>query len=455
MIYHKTVSTIVALATPLGKSAIAIIRLSGEKSLEIAKRLTGKTDFKPRYANLQRIYDPQTAEIIDEVVLTYFPAPKSFTGEDVIEISCHGAPIVIRQILDACLLLGARIAEPGEFSLRALMNGKMNLTQVEAIRDLIEAQTLAAARQSLRQMQGEISNRLQPLKNKLLDVIVILESALEFVEDDLPEYQAEGIKANLVEIISDLEKMVSTFKAGRLLRQGLKVALAGRPNVGKSSLFNALVGYERAIVTSIAGTTRDSISEEFSIEGIPISLIDTAGLRETEDLVESIGVERTRKTLADADLVLVVLDSSEYLMQDDREILKEAESLCHLAVVNKIDIKKFDLKEELLSSGRKVVEVSAKTGEGLEALKKAILEPFQQYELDDKGFLITNARHADLLQRAKDELERSLELFESGASEEIVLVGLHNAMKFLGQITGEVTTEDMLSRIFSTFCIGK
>ena len=448
-------STIVALATPLGKSAIAIIRLSGEKSLEIAKRLTGKTDFKPRYANLQRIYDPQTAEIIDEVVLTYFPAPKSFTGEDVIEISCHGAPIVIRQILDACLLLGARIAEPGEFSLRALMNGKMNLTQVEAIRDLIEAQTLAAARQSLRQMQGEISNRLQPLKNKLLDVIVILESALEFVEDDLPEYQAEGIKANLVEIISDLEKMVSTFKAGRLLRQGLKVALAGRPNVGKSSLFNALVGYERAIVTSIAGTTRDSISEEFSIEGIPISLIDTAGLRETEDLVESIGVERTRKTLADADLVLVVLDSSEYLMQDDREILKEAESLCHLAVVNKIDIKKFDLKEELLSSGRKVVEVSAKTGEGLEALKKAILEPFQQYELDDKGFLITNARHADLLQRAKDELERSLELFESGASEEIVLVGLHNAMKFLGQITGEVTTEDMLSRIFSTFCIGK
>jgi len=455
LIYHKTVSTIVALATPLGKSAIAIIRLSGEKSLEIAKRLTGKTDFKPRYANLQRIYDPQTAEIIDEVVLTYFPAPKSFTGEDVIEISCHGAPIVIRQILDACLLLGARIAEPGEFSLRALMNGKMNLTQVEAIRDLIEAQTLAAARQSLRQMQGEISNRLQPLKNKLLDVIVILESALEFVEDDLPEYQAEGIKANLVEIISDLEKMVSTFKAGRLLRQGLKVALAGRPNVGKSSLFNALVGYERAIVTSIAGTTRDSISEEFSIEGIPISLIDTAGLRETEDLVESIGVERTRKTLADADLVLVVLDSSEYLMQDDREILKEAESLCHLAVVNKIDIKKFDLKEELLSSGRKVVEVSAKTGEGLEALKKAILEPFQQYELDDKGFLITNARHADLLQRAKDELERSLELFESGASEEIVLVGLHNAMKFLGQITGEVTTEDMLSRIFSTFCIGK
>lgn len=455
LIYHKTVSTIVALATPLGKSAIAVIRLSGEKSLEIAKKLTNKTDFKPRYANLRKIYDPQTAEIIDEVVLTYFPAPKSFTGEDVIEISCHGAPIVIRQILDACLCLGARMAEPGEFSLRALMNGKMNLTQVEAIRDLIEAQTLAAARQSLRQMQGEISNRLQPLKDKLLDVIVILESALEFVEDDLPEYQAEEIKANLLEIISDLEKMVSTFKAGRLLRQGLKVALAGRPNVGKSSLFNALVGYERAIVTSIAGTTRDSIIEEFSIGGIPISLIDTAGLRETEDVVESIGVERTRKTLADADLVLVVLDSSEYLEQEDREILREVESLCHLAVVNKIDIKKFDVKEELLSNGRKVVEVSAKTGEGLEALKKAILEPFQQEGLDDKGFLITDARHADLLQRAKSELEGSLELFEGKASEEIVLVGLHNAMKFLGQITGEVTTEDMLSRIFSTFCVGK
>jgi tRNA modification GTPase len=452
------VTTIVALATPLGKSAIAVVRLSGKEALEIAKKLTNGYNFKPRYATLRKIYDPQTAEIIDEAVITYFQAPKSFTGEDIVEISCHGAPMVIRQILDACLYLGARMAEPGEFSLRALMNGKMNLTQVEAIRDLIDAQTLAAARQSIRQMKGEISNRLQPLKDKLLDVIVILESALEFVEDDLPEYQTEEIKASLTEIINDLEKMASTFKAGKLLRNGLRVALVGRPNVGKSSLFNALVGYERAIVTSIAGTTRDSIHESFSIDGIPISLIDTAGLRETQDVVESIGVERTKKALADADLVLVVLDSSEGLRQEDKEILKDVENLCHLVVVNKIDIKKFDLLREIPSSVNgevKIVEVSAKTGEGLEYLKRAILEPFQQEGLDDKGFLITDARHADLLQRAREELENSLILFEQRASEEVVLVGLHNAMKFLGQITGEVTTEDMLNRIFSTFCIGK
>jgi len=450
------VNTIVALATPLGKSAIAVIRLSGQESLEITKKLTQEKSFKPRNATLRKLYEPQTGEVIDEVVITYFQAPKSFTGEDVVEISCHGSPIIIRQILDACLKLGARMAEPGEFSLRALMHGKMNLTQVEAIRDLIEAQTIEAARQSLRQMQGEISKRLQPLKDRLLDVIVILESALEFVEDDLPKYKVEELKFELIRIIEDLEKMISTFQAGKLLRQGLKVALIGRPNVGKSSLFNALVGYERAIVTDIAGTTRDSINENFSINGIPISLIDTAGLRETSDIVESIGVERTKRTLAEADLVLVILDSSENLKQEDEEILEEVKTLCRVIVVNKIDIKKFDLRSQLCKNGGdQIVEVSAKTGQGLEMLKNAILQPFQQKDLEQKGFLITDARHADLLQRAKNELQASLNLLEQRLSEEIVLVSMHNAMKFLGQITGEVTTEDMLSRIFSTFCIGK
>ncbi|HEX9960379.1 MAG TPA: tRNA uridine-5-carboxymethylaminomethyl(34) synthesis GTPase MnmE, partial [Pyrinomonadaceae bacterium] len=311
--------TIVALATPLGRSGIAVIRLSGDDSLNITRKLVGDKDFapEPRFAALRKIRDFSTKELIDEVIITYFKSPHSFTGEDVVEISCHGAPVIIRQIIDICLRFDARMAEAGEFSLRALSNGRMNLSQAEAIRDLIHARTIASARQAVRQLRGELSNQLQPLKDDLLNVIVILESTLEFVEDDLPAFQAENIKIKLLEIAERIKRMASTFQAGRLLREGIKVALIGRPNVGKSSIFNSLIGHERAIVTEIAGTTRDSLHESLSIEGIPVLLIDTAGLRETSDTVESIGVERTKGTLSDADLVVVVLDSSVGLTDDD------------------------------------------------------------------------------------------------------------------------------------------
>lgn len=448
-------TTIVAPATPQGRSAIAVVRLSGPDSLKIVRSLTRDNSFnpKPRYATLRKLFDPKTGDLIDEAIVIYFKAPHSFTGEDVVEISCHGSPIVVRQILDACLSLDALLASPGEFSLRALSNGKMNLSQAEAIRDLIESQTVAAARQSLRQMQGELSNLLQPLKEELIDVVVVLESALEFVEDDLPEYQVNEIKSKLENVSRKLGEMASTFKTGKLLRQGLKVAFAGRPNVGKSSLFNALIGYERAIVTEIAGTTRDSLHESFSIEGVPISLIDTAGLRETEDIVESIGVQRTQRAIADADLVIVVLDCSQELTEEEEKILDKVKDIPHLLVVNKIDIKACDLSKKLI--GERVVFTSAKTGEGVEELKKAIIEPFLTEHAEDKGFLITDARHADLIVRAKGEIENSIASLEEGASEEIVLIGLHNALGLLGQVTGETTTEDILTKIFSTFCIGK
>ncbi len=250
----EIMDTIVALATPLGRSGIGILRLSGKDSLKITKTLINDEDFnpKPRFANLRKIFDFQTKEIIDETLITYFQSPQSFTGEDVIEISCHGSPVVLRQIIDFCLKLDARMADAGEFSLRALANSRMNLSQAEAIRDLIDAQTVVAARQSVRQLRGELSNALEPLRDNLLDIIVILESSLEFVEDDLPDFQAENIKQKLTAIVDELSKMASTFQAGKLLREGLRVALVGRPNVGKSSLFNALLGQERAIVTEIA-----------------------------------------------------------------------------------------------------------------------------------------------------------------------------------------------------------
>lgn len=445
-------NTIIALATPPGRSGIGVIRLSGEDSLRIVRRLVRDESFAPaaRYAVLRKVYDTETSEQIDEVLITRFKAPNSFTGEDVIEISCHGSPVILRQIIDLCLRLDARMADAGEFTLRALANGRMNLSQAEAIRDLIDAQTSAAARQSIRQLGGELSDQLQPLKDDLLNIIVVLESTLEFVEDDLPDFQTEKIKANLEGIINGLERMASTFQSGKLLREGLRVALVGRPNVGKSSLFNALLGTERAIVTEIAGTTRDQLHEKFTINNIPVSLIDTAGLRETSDTVESIGVERSKRAMLDADLILVLLDDSEGLTEEDSKLISDTNGLNRLIAVNKSDLGK-----EKIQTPKKSVRISAKTGEGLDALKKAILEPFSAKEIENAGFLVTDARHHDLLVRAKIEVETSKSLIEQNKSEEIVLIGLHNALRFLGEITGETTTEDMLTRIFSTFCIGK
>ena len=451
-------NSIVALATPTGRSGIGVIRLSGADSLSIVRKLVRDENFnpKPRVALLKKIFDLETSDITDETLITYFQAPNSFTGEDVIEISCHGSPVILRQIIDFCLKLDARMADAGEFSLRALANGQMNLSQAEAIRDLIDAQTIASARQSIRQLQGEFSNALQPLKDDLLDIIVVLESSLEFVEDDLPDFQTENIKIKLLKIVETVGKMASTFKAGKLLREGLKVALVGRPNVGKSSLFNALLGHDRAIVTAIAGTTRDQIHEKLTINNIPISLIDTAGLRETSDTVESIGVERSRRTMADADLVIVLLDGTQDLTVEDEEILVQVQKLPYLIAINKIDLNvKDSLKSKIQNPKSKIEEVSAKTGEGLNELQKAIIEPFAAQEIDNNGFLISDARHNDLLLRTKSEIETSLQLIDEKMSEEIILIGLHNALRYLGQITGETTTEDMLTRIFSTFCIGK
>lgn len=460
--------TIVALATPTGRSGIGVVRLSGAGALGLSRKLASDEsyDFVPRHAHLVKLVEPSNGEVIDEAIITYFKSPHSFTGEDVVEISCHGSPVLLRRVIDICLAQGARMAEPGEFSLRALANGRMNLAQAEAIRDLIDAQTVGSARQAVRQMRGEFSHQLQPIKDELLDVIVVLESALEFVEDDLPETQNESIRVRLTYIDSEIDRIAETFRAGRLVREGLRVALVGRPNVGKSSLFNALLGHDRAIVTDIAGTTRDQLHERFTIGDIPISLIDTAGLRETSDTVESIGVERSRRTMADADLVLVMVDVSEPLTDEDRDIITSVKELNHLVIANKIDktaAKSIsDLKNQISvldpsieNSRSRVLAVSAKTEEGLEGLKRAIVEPFSPKDVSPNGFLVTDARHHDLLVRAAAEIRHSVELIGARTSEEITLIGLHNALRYLGQITGETTTEDMLTRIFSTFCIGK
>jgi tRNA modification GTPase len=457
--------TIVALSTPIGRSGIGVIRLSGGRSLEITRRLIRDEKYspEPRQTTLKKIYDIESGETIDEAVITYFRSPHSFTGEDVIEISCHGSPVLLRQIIDICLKLDARMAEAGEFTLRALANSRMNLSQAEAVRDLIDAQTVSSARQAMRQLRGELSNELQPLKDALLECIVVLESALEFVEDDLPEVQAENVKQRLLAVADGIGAMAGTFRAGKLLREGLKIALVGRPNVGKSSLFNALLGHDRAIVTEIAGTTRDQLHEKFTIENIPISLIDTAGLRETSDTVESIGVERSKRTIADADLVIVVVDGSEELTPEDIDIIKSEAEQNKIVLINKIDLMPVveikraaeKIRTTISNSHLTIVEVSAKTGAGLDELERAMIEPFSLESAGEGGFLISDARHHDLLLRAQSEIENSVQLMEQKTSEEITLIGMHNALRYLGEITGETTTEDMLTRIFSTFCIGK
>jgi tRNA modification GTPase len=383
--------TIVALATPTGRSGIGVIRISGGDALPIAAGLVGDSSFSPtpRIAYLKPLCEPLNQETIDVAVITYFQAPHSFTGEDVVEISCHGSPVLLRQVIDICLAQNARMAAAGEFTLRALANGRMDLAEAEAIRDLIDAQTIASARQAIRQLRGEFSRTLQPIKDDLLDAIVVLESALEFVEDDLPEFQVSSLKERLSLIAVSVARIADTFKAGSLIREGLKVALVGRPNVGKSSLFNALLGTDRAIVTEIAGTTRDQIHERFTIGDIPISLIDTAGLRETSDTVESIGVERSKATMADADIVVVMLDASEQTSDEDRAILDSVKGLNFMVALNKIDkVPSTDVDQMIAAEHsslaylrERITPLSAKTGEGIDDLRRAIVRPFSPEDI--------------------------------------------------------------------------
>jgi len=428
-----------------------VVRLSGADALRIANELTTATAFAPKQVTLCKLVEPDGA-VIDEVLVTYFKAPHSLTGEDVIEFSCHGSPAVLRKLIDLTLKQGARLAGPGEFTLRALANGKVNLAQAEAIRDLISAQTEAAAKQAVRQLDGELSRALEPFKQQLIEVIVVLESALEFVEDDLPLPQVLALDQRLALVQSGAQKLAASYRLGHLLQDGIKVAIAGSPNVGKSSIFNKLVERDRAIVTELPGTTRDTLSETIDVDGIPIELTDTAGVRDTVDGIEQLGIERTQNAIAEADMVLVVLDGSCALGDEDREVLRRTAHIRREIVLNKSDLASFGTSNGDLPGGLKV---SAITGEGLDTLRTAILKRFDTATLESGSLLVTNARHHDLLLRVETELMNGRTELESRSSEEVVLAPLHNALRLLGEITGETTTEDILSEIFATFCIGK
>lgn len=453
----KTTNTIVALSTPPGRSGIGVIRLSGKDALDLTRSLLLDPNFdpEPNRVALKAIYSPESREIIDRGLITYFISPHSYTGEDVVELSCHGSPPLLLEIIDSLLSLGARAAGPGEFTMRALTNGRLNLTQAEAVRDLINAQTYSAVRHAARQLGGEFSTRLQPLKDSLLEIIVPLESSLEFVEEDLPSDIAHNLLEKLSALKNHVSQIAGTFHKGRLLKEGLKVALVGRPNVGKSSIFNSLLFSDRAIVTDIPGTTRDTLSEAINIEDIPVIITDTAGVRTSADRIEQLGIERTRQAISDADFIIVVIDGSQPFSLEDEIIINEASNNFYTIALNKNDLesffvqtKKFDYKKH------PAISVSAKTKKGLSALRNAIIKPFISKQTDE-DFLITNARHYDLLRRTIESLSISEKLIQQQVSEELVLANLYNALQFLGEITGETTSEDILSQIFLTFCIGK
>ncbi len=455
----QRLKTIAAIATPQGNGGIGVVRISGDQAVDFARRLLRNNNpavFTPNQASFHSLINPETAETIDHVIVTFFKAPHSFTGEDVVEISCHGSPVVLSEVLRLLTSFGADLAQPGEFSLRAFLNRRIDLTQAEAIKDLIHAQTTHQARIAARQLRGELSKRLQPIKEGLIELIVHFESSVEFVEDDLDPLNIGLFISRIDKFIETLEKLASSYRVGKLIRAGIKLALIGRPNVGKSSLFNALLGRDRAIVTHLPGTTRDTLNESFVLNGIPVDLIDTAGIRETEDVVEQIGVERTKTAISEADLILAVVESNSTLPSEEIELLNQFP--VSLYVINKCDLG-FSLSEGAInrfSAESLVVKVSAITGEGIDELKRLIHQRIVAESVSGiEDAIITNERHYTALEHALTALRQARQDLNAGFTEEVALTNLHPALRYLGVITGETLITDIINQIFSTFCIGK
>jgi tRNA modification GTPase len=447
--------TIVAIATPPGRGGIGVVRLAGAEARAIAgSMLRLKNDLAAGHAVFTELIEPATGERIDEAVVTFFAKPHSYTADDIVEISAHGSPVVLRHIVELVTARGARLAEPGEFTMRAFLNGRIDLTQAEAVRDLIESQTLYQAKVAAQQLDGSLSKRLQPIKKNLVELVAIMEAGIDFAEDDVSVLPATQILSRIEEVKSPLEQLRASFAYGKIVHEGLTLAIVGRPNVGKSSLFNRLVEHERAIVTATPGTTRDLVTETVALGGIPIKLVDTAGIRHSTDEAESIGIRKSYEALSEADLVLVVLDSTHEISDEDHELLKVSSTRRALAIANKSDLAPNAAKQ---ITGLKVFKTSAVTGAGIDELRAAILEQVSGSAArgeQETGFL-TNVRHQRLVEESLTSLEAAIHAVQQSIPHEMVMLDLYDALRPLDAITGETTTDDILNLIFSSFCIGK
>ncbi len=454
--------TIAAISTPVGEGAIAIVRTSGPRSIVMADRLfRGKNKLSAVHSHTVhhgQVVDPETGQVVDDVLVSLMKGPATYTGEDLVEINCHGGQLVTQKILQLVIRSGARLASPGEFTRRAFLNGRLDLAQAEAVVDLIRSKADVSLKVAMRQLSGGLSKDIAEIRRNLIDALALVETEIDFTDQEL------GIEAGDQAIVAmgGAEKIIcrllSGASIGEKLREGYTVVIVGRPNVGKSSLFNAMLQTNRAIVTEIPGTTRDTISESIELEGIPLRLVDTAGLHAGQGLVEREGVRRTRQQMSSADLLLVLLDGSESIRREDRRILKETESQRVFIVVNKIDLERvLDLKdlEKMLPSGR-VFYTSAKQGDGLGDVAKAIKkELFNGHEPDVSEALVSNVRHRDALQGALENTCRARRQITASNKEELAAVDLREALSALGEITGETCNEEILDNIFSQFCVGK
>lgn len=452
--------TICAISTARGKGGVAVIRISGSEALEVVKRFfvsaSGRCDFEPRRVYYGEVLRDGTP--IDDVTLTYFKAPASYTGEDVCEICCHGGLYVTRAVLELALSNGARLAEAGEFTRRAYINGKLSLTRAEAVGQIIDAQSDAQLRLSSATRRGALSRALDKIKEIMLDLISRAYVVVDYPDEDLPE-ASRGDMADKLSLVKDeLYKLQRSYRAGLAVCEGVKTAIVGRPNAGKSSLYNALSGEELAIVTDIAGTTRDVIEHTVSVGDVTLRLADTAGIRDTDNEVEKIGVERARERLAEAELVLLVFDSSEKENDEDRALLEEIKGRCAIAIINKTDKERkmsAELENEILSSIKRVVYMSAKDG-GIEELGRALNEMYSLDELDlSNDAIISNARQASSVSSALMAVEEACSFLDMGQSPDIVCFALERALACLEQIDARGVSEEIVSQIFSRFCVGK
>jgi len=448
--------TIVAIATPPGRGGIGVVRLSGPESKSIAARmlhLSGGQALEANRAAFGELIEVECGERIDEVVVTYFAAPHSYTTDDVVEISCHGSPVVLLRVLEIAITQGARLAEPGEFTQRAFLNGRLDLTQAEAVRDLIDAQTMYQAKVAVRQLKGSLSRVLLPIKEKLVALIARLEAGIDFADDDVAVMPADQILTATEELIVLLRGLDASFAFGKVVHEGLTLAIVGRPNVGKSSLFNCLVERDRAIVTALPGTTRDLVTETVALGGIPVRLVDTAGIREALDEAENIGVRKSVEALADADLVLVVLDASDELSAVDCELLADVADRAAIVVDNKADLG--ERREALSIVNLPAIRTSTITGEGIPALRAEILRTVRGNAVEDGAALLTNLRQQGQVRSALEALDAAETSVGSAIPHEMVLLDLYAALHALDELTGATTADDILKLIFSTFCIGK
>ena len=449
----STQETIVAISTTPGRGGIGIVRLSGPLASSIAVQLVRLArPLEPGRVRFAVVLD-EAGERVDEALVTYFAAPHSYTSDDLVEIAAHGSPVVLDMIVRRALTLGARLAEPGEFTQRAFLSGRLDLTQAEAVRDLIEAQTLAQARQAAGQLNGALSRRVLPAKQQLVELVALLEAGIDFGEDDVDVTPPAEIARRIQTIEPLLQALEASFARGRILHDGLTLAIVGRPNAGKSSLFNRLVERDRAIVTAQAGTTRDLVSERVSLDGIPLELVDTAGLREGREEAEQIGIARSREAMADAALVLVVLDATETLNDEEEKILAEVRARAALIVVNKSDLAAEQPASAALQ-GFELVQTSALTGAGIARLREKIVQLATGGAAAEPGML-TNLRQHQAIQNALDALTAAQEANRNSIPHEMILLDLYRALWALDSLTGQTTPDDILNLIFSTFCIGK